>query len=92
MRPCLNLWYDFSVAIPLTALERGAVARLHDTSLDAQTRRLLRSLGLTDASRLRVCKSGEPLIIQVRTTRIGLSAAVGGRIFVVPDDEPRRAW
>jgi Fe2+ transport system protein FeoA len=79
------------VPIPLTDLERGAVARLHDTRLDEDTRLLLRSLGLTDASRVRVCKCGEPLIIQVRATRIGLSKAVGGGIFVVPEDETGRA-
>jgi Fe2+ transport system protein FeoA len=79
------------VPVPLTDLERGAVARLHDTRLDEETRLLLRSLGLTDASRIRVCKCGEPLIIQVRATRIGLSKAVGGGIFVVPDDEADRA-
>jgi Fe2+ transport system protein FeoA len=79
------------VAVPLTDLESGAVARLHETRLDDQTRRFLRSLGLTDASRVRVCKHGEPLIIQVRTTRIGLSRAVGNGIFVVPDADPRDA-
>jgi Fe2+ transport system protein FeoA len=47
----------------------------------------LRSLGLTDDSTLRVCKRGEPLIIQVRTTRIGLSRAVGHDILVVPEAE-----
>ena len=71
--------------VRLTDLDSGAVARLHETHLDDDTRRFLRSLGLTDASRVRVCKRGEPLIIQVRTTRIGLSRAVGHGIFVVPD-------
>jgi Fe2+ transport system protein FeoA len=81
------------VPIPLTSLEAGAVARLHDTQLDSDTRSLLRSLGLTDASRLRVCKRGDPFIIQVRDTRIGVSSAVAGGIFVVhDDDETRRAW
>jgi Fe2+ transport system protein FeoA len=74
-----------SVPVRLTDLESGAVARLHETRLDDDTRRFLRSLGLTDASRVRVCKRGEPLIIQVRTTRIGLSRAVGDGILVVPD-------
>ena len=71
--------------VPLTSLEAGASARLHDTHLDDDTRSLLRSLGLTDASRLRVCKRGEPFIIQVRATRIGVSSSVAGGIFVVPD-------
>ncbi len=73
--------------VPLTELEPGIVARLHGTRLDDETRLFLRSLGLTDASTLRVCKRGEPLIIQVRTTRIGLSRAVGHNILVVPEVE-----
>ena len=80
---------DAPVPVPLTAVTAGASARLHATSLDDDTRSLLRSLGLTDASHLRVCKIGEPFIIQVRTTRIGLSSAVAGGIFVVPDGEAR---
>jgi len=71
-----------SAAVPLSTLRTGAEAYLHDTQLDGDTRSLLRSLGLTDASHLRVCKSGEPFIFQVRTTRIGISGAVAGRIFV----------
>jgi Fe2+ transport system protein FeoA len=74
-----------SVPVPLTELEPGIVARLHETRLDTQTRLFLRSLGLTDASSVRVCKRGEPLIIQVRTTRIGLSRTVGRDILVVPE-------
>ncbi len=78
--------------IPLTSLAPGEVARLADTRLDTDTRSLLRSLGLTDASQLRVCKRGDPFIIQVRATRIGVSSAVAGGIFVVyDDDETRRA-
>ena len=76
-------------AVPLTALEPGSVARLHATQLDDDTRALLRALGLTDASRLRVCKCGEPFIIQVRTTKIGLSSVVAGNIYVVQDGRHR---
>ena len=46
---------------------------------------LLRSLGLTTDSLVRVCKQGEPCIVQVRSTRIGLSKAVARRIFVIPE-------
>jgi Fe2+ transport system protein FeoA len=72
-------------AVRVTDLEPGGTGRLHETRLDEQMRLFLRSLGLTDKSRVRVCKRGEPLIIQVRTTRIGLSRSVGERIFVIPD-------
>jgi Fe2+ transport system protein FeoA len=82
---------DSQIPVPLTTVDVGVSARLHTTRLDDETRSLLRSLGLTDASRLRVCKCGEPLIIQVRATRIGLSSAVAGNIYVVLEGEPRQA-
>jgi Fe2+ transport system protein FeoA len=76
--------------VSLATLQAGTSARLHMTRLDDDTRSLLRSLGLTDASSVRVCKSGEPFIIEVRTTRIGLSSSVAGNIYVVVDSEPRQ--
>ena len=79
------------VPVRVTDLEPGVFAHLHETRLDEPTRMFLRSLGLTDKSRVRVCKGGEPLIIQVRDTRIGLSRSVGDRIFVVPDPSTRSA-
>ncbi|MGE0816469.1 MAG: FeoA family protein [Vicinamibacterales bacterium] len=69
--------------VPLTAVPVGSVATLHEVR-DAESRAVLRSLGLTDASVLRLCKVGDPCIVQVRSTRIGLSGAVASRLFVVP--------
>jgi Fe2+ transport system protein FeoA len=42
----------------------------------------LLALGLTSTSEFRLCKAGEPCIIQVRSTRIGLARAVARRIMV----------
>ena len=78
---------ESNAPVPLTTLDAGVSARLHTTQLDEDTRALLRSLGLTDASRLRVCKRGEPFIIQVRATRIGVSSSVAGGIFVIPEPD-----
>lgn len=72
--------------VSLAHLPPGASARLSETRLDPDTRDLLRALGLTDASRLQVCKTGDPFIIQVRATRLGLSRAVAEGILVVRDD------
>lgn len=77
--------------VSLTAVPVGAMVRLHDTQLDQDTRELLRSLGLTDASPLQVCKHGDPCIIQVRATRIGLCAAVARAVYVTPLEEPWRS-
>jgi Fe2+ transport system protein FeoA len=74
-------------SIPLSDLAVGMEARFHESRLDADACHLLSTLGLTRASLVRLCKAGEPYIVQVRGTRIGLSKAVAGSIFVVP--EPR---
>jgi Fe2+ transport system protein FeoA len=79
-----------SGAVSLVLLPPGASARLMATRLDADTRDLLRALGLTDASTLEVCKPGDPFIIRVRQTRLGLSRAVAEGIFVVRDNGQAR--
>jgi Fe2+ transport system protein FeoA len=70
--------------VSLTDVPAGTSARLHATRLDAETRALLRALGLTDGSPLQVCKRGDPYIIQVRATRIGVAHAVARDIYVTP--------
>ena len=74
-----------SLAVRLTQLTTGAVARLHATELATEDCALLHALGLTDQCLLRVCKAGEPCIVQVRATRIGLSKAVARGLFVIPE-------
>ena len=71
--------------VRLCDLEEGCAARFHEASLDAESRDLLRALGLTSSSVVRLCKSGEPCIVQVRSTRIGLSKLVAGQIYVIPE-------
>ena len=70
--------------VPLCELAIGQTARLHRAELDHSVTHFLRALGLTDTSEFRLCKAGEPCIIQVRSTRIGLSPSVARRIFVLP--------
>jgi Fe2+ transport system protein FeoA len=74
-----------STPVRLTDVATGGCVRLHATRLDADTRALLRALGLTDGSPLQVCKRGDPFIIQVRATRIGVSYAVARDIYVTPE-------
>ena len=64
----------------------GGTARIVDAQVDAESRALLRALGLTDHSLLRVCKQGEPYVVQVRATRIGISSRIAEHVFVVPED------
>ena len=46
---------------------------------------LLQALGLSGAEAFRLCKAGEPCILQVGSTRIGVSRRVASRIFVIAD-------
>jgi Fe2+ transport system protein FeoA len=71
--------------VALNQLAVGTLARFHEARLDPEVCQLLQSLGLTRSSLVRLCKAGEPCIVQVRATRIGLSRAVAGAIFVIPE-------
>lgn len=73
-----------SRAIPLTSLDVDASARFLDAELDAEARNLLRALGLTDGTELRVCQQGEPCIVSVHATRIGIANRVARAIRVEP--------
>lgn len=70
-----------AATVPLLTLAPGTSAVLRQVR-DHQSRAVLRSLGLTDGARLRICRLGDPCIIQVRSTRIGLSKAVAQLIDV----------
>lgn len=71
--------------VDLTRLRAGSCARFHGARLDRADLDLLESLGLTDACRLRVCQTGDPCVVQVRATRIGLAESVARAILVVPE-------
>lgn len=71
--------------IRLSELPVGTLARFEEAHLTPQDRAVLGAIGLTERCRLRVSKAGEPFIVQVRSTRIGLSRAVAEGIMVVPE-------
>jgi Fe2+ transport system protein FeoA len=71
--------------VRLSQLPAGSTAEFRTADLADDDSALLRALGLTERCRLRVCKAGEPCIVQVRATRIGLSREVAAGILVVPD-------
>lgn len=71
--------------VELTRLSAGDAAQLHASRLGDEDFALLEALGMTRSCRFRVCKVGDPWIVQVRETRIGLAASVARQILVVPD-------
>lgn len=70
--------------VRLVQLGRGESGRMASADLTREDCELLHALGLTDQCLLRVCQAGDPCIVQVRTTRIGLSPEMAERIRVVP--------
>lgn len=67
----------------------GLIVRLSGTELDAASQSRLRALGLTDTSVVRICKQGEPCIVQVRTTRIGISERIARHVLVTAVRAPQ---
>jgi Fe2+ transport system protein FeoA len=76
--------WPLSYPVPLSDLPVGKLARLHAVDLDDAAAGLLRALGLTSDSDLRLCKGGEPCIVQIGGTRLGVSGAVARHILVMP--------
>ncbi len=71
--------------VSLAQLRPGTMARMHAAHLNREDCALLRAIGLSERCLLRVCKSGEPCIVQVRATRIGLSRELARSILVIPE-------
>lgn len=69
------------LGVPLTTLPPGSTAVLQEVG-DSRLFAVLRSLGLTGRAQFRLCRVGDPCIIQVRSTRIGLSKAVAESVIV----------
>jgi hypothetical protein len=83
MRPSLDT-VDDHTAVPLTALAVGARGRLA-RARDAAEAALLAALGLSRRAPFLVCKSGNPWILQVRGTKVGLVDAVADGLMVLPE-------
>jgi Fe2+ transport system protein FeoA len=73
--------------VPLCQLRPGDRARVHTQDLHCDDCELLRAMGMTEQCTLRVCRGGEPCIIEVSGTRLGLSRAMARRIMVSLEDE-----
>lgn len=74
----------------LTELGAGACARLLRCDLPDAEGSLLAAMGLTEGCRLEVRKPGDPLIVQVRATRIGLASRLAHEIVVRAEEPGKR--
>jgi Fe2+ transport system protein FeoA len=69
--------------VPLSGLETGARARLLDRhQLATDEACLLAALGLSAGCDFVVRSGGDPCIVDVRTTRIGLARSIASRLLV----------
>lgn len=75
-----------SVPVPLSTLRGGQRAVVADWTMRADDCEMLAAMGLSRGCALRICQAGEPCIIQVASTRLGLCATVANRILVRPSD------
>lgn len=73
----------------LSDLPVGGVARLSCRELAEGEAGLLAAMGLTEGCRLVVRTSGDPCIVEVRSTRIGLARSVAARLLVWRDGSDR---
>jgi Fe2+ transport system protein FeoA len=69
-------------ALRLTDLRPGSRGRLLAADLERDDLALLHALGLAERSSFRLCKAGDPWIVQVRGTRIGISQHVAEMLQV----------
>jgi Fe2+ transport system protein FeoA len=77
--------------VPLSALRAGAKATVTLRQMPKEEGEFLAALGLTDRCALRVCRAGEPCIIQVAATRLALSRSIARCVFVQPQPAPATA-
>ena len=80
------------VRIPLTQLRRGQRAIVDCSELldlPEGDRCLLHAMGMHHECEVRVCRSGTPCIVQIDSTRLGISGEVAKKILVTPiEDTP----
>jgi Fe2+ transport system protein FeoA len=79
-----------AVRIPLTQLQRGQRAIVHCADiadLPEGDRCLLHAMGMHHECQIRVCSPGTPCIVQIDSTRLGISTDVARRILVTPIDD-----
>ena len=68
--------------IPLSELNVRENAVVFISDLDPDERDALAAMGLYEDSAFHLCKQGQPCIIQVEATRLGLSRELTSRILV----------
>ncbi len=72
----------FGPTVPLAQLASGQRCRVAAMNINPAEAQLLNAMGLTDHCELCVCRPGEPCIIRINCTRLGLAGSLARRILV----------
>ncbi len=72
-------------ATPLIQVPLGTSCRVRQMDLESSDQALLAALGVTGRSLIRLCQVGNPCIVEVRGTRIGMARTVAERLWVEPE-------
>ena len=70
--------------VPLTQLARGERAVLGTSRLGREESALLNAMGLHEGCEVMVCRAGRNCIVQVESTRLGISRRLAQEILAVP--------
>lgn len=78
--------------LPLSQCRAGLTGVVYEARLDARDGELLRAMGLRPRARVRVCRLGEPCIVEIFAScgggcscRIGLSLPLARLVMIAPD-------
>lgn len=86
--------------ISLHSLSPGRIAKVCEHCLSDQDTTMVRAMGMRPGAMVRVCRAGEPCIVEVLaprgggpcgcdcSTRIGLAKDLAMRVMVIPADAP----
>lgn len=75
---------------PLAGLREGAGGRIVSVEVSAVDLERLEVMGLCAGRFVQVIKQGDPMIVRVLETRIGLAAELARAVRVRPDPDPSR--
>lgn len=78
-------------SLPINRLPKGACGLIR-TVENAEELTRLQSMGLCIGRRVEIIKPGDPLIVRVFGSRIGLSARMAAHILVEPCHRAPRCW
>ena len=72
--------------VPANRLDAGECGLICDIDGDHEDIERLKTMGVCLGRRLHVVKAGDPMIVSVMGTRLGIAGRLAGHVFLRPDD------